>query len=222
MTDPSSPSLTRRHSFLTFPTSNNILRKTKSLRYSSSQIKRSYSEFDAIVTESIRIECNPYIQLLSQYCLLKQLFPDFPSTMLSNLLLREKGQSKIVANSLIEKGWIPDKYDRLSYLTEIPSDLLQCKYYWGKYSPSFLIELQKSSRGSYFTALSENNQFIICFTNRNNECLVESMTSPKITSYQKQIYNLSNPLSRPSTVPILNLAPALIKPARTYSPIKCK
>ena len=220
MSDQSSPSLTRRHSFLTFSKSNNILRRTKSSRSSSYEIPRSYSEFDVIANESIRFESNPYIQLLSQYCLLKQLFPDFPSTMLSNLLLREMGQSKIVANSLIEKGWIPDKSDRLSYLTEIPSDLFQCKYYWGKYTPSFLLELTKSSPGSYITALNENNQFIMCFINQNNECLVESVTSPKIANYQKQLYCLSNPLSRPSSIPILHLAPALLKPSRTFSPIQ--
>ena len=75
---------------------------------------------------------DPYIKLLSQFCLLKQLFPDFPTKMLTALLLKEEGAGKKVAKSLIKKGWNPTSDKILMYLSKSSSEVFCCNYYWGK------------------------------------------------------------------------------------------
>ena len=75
---------------------------------------------------------DPYIKLLSQFCLLKQLFPDFPTKMLTTLLLKEEGAGKKVAKSLIKKGWNPTSDKILMYLSKSSSEVFCCNYYWGK------------------------------------------------------------------------------------------
>jgi len=151
---------------------------------------------------------NPYFKLFSQFCLLKQLFPDFPTSMLSILLLREDGQAKIVAKGLMKRGWKTENKALIEKLTEQSSDLLTCGYYWGELTDSYLDQLIKNPIGSFFTALDERNNFIVCYVDDEGG-IIEECESPILVEAQKQLYQLKNPLQRPGNLPLIRLAPAL-------------
>ena len=159
---------------------------------------------------------DPYIKLLSQFCLLKQLFPDFPTKMLTTLLLKEQGAGKIVATTLIEKGWHPSVARNLAYLSKRSSEVFCCDYYWGKLDEKYLNILDNSPPGSYFSVVDEKNKFMCCFKNQEGKRVLEENASPILMDIYLTLNGLNNPLTRPKDIPLIQLAPALQAPSRNY------
>ena len=159
---------------------------------------------------------DPYIKLLSQFCLLKQVFPDFPTKMLTALLLKEEGAGKNVATTLIEKGWQPSVVRNLAYLSKRSSEVFCCNYYWGKLDEKYLDVLDNSPPGSYLSVVDEKNKFMCCFKNQQGKRVIEENVSPILMDIYLTLNGLDNPLIRPKDIPLIQLAPALQTPTRKY------
>merc|ERR1712130_749421 len=79
---------------------------------------------------------DPNTLFLDEYDRLQALFPDFPSPMMKNLLLRESGRGALVYQQLTSRGWNParkpSKRDRLARET---NSLFEVSYFWGLWRP---------------------------------------------------------------------------------------
>ena len=128
--------------------------------------------------------------------------------MLCNLLLREEGNARHVAQSLVHCGWKPDE-NLQSCLSDKANILLTLNYYWGLFEPEYIKKLKKCSVGTYFSAMINNEEFVIYFVNHKKEIVSKTTNSPFISESYKRVFSLQYPLNRPSFIPMLNLVPFL-------------
>ena len=148
--------------------------------------------------------------LCDQYTLLHSIFCEFPVNMLKILFIRENGNARMIAKNLIDKGWKPHDEFLIKSLSTITLDLLSVKYYWGELTQEYKKTLESSPVGTFFSAYNSNtNEFVICFVNHKHKVLETRSDHPNVTPNHYLIFSLKKPLSRPSCIPIMNLAPFL-------------
>ena len=177
-----------------------LLRRTNSVRIRNSAPICSFN----------RPRSMPGSSLLVQFYYLKQMFPDFPSGMILNLLFREDGNAKQVYKFLTNNGWKSQLPSSVPLLVDSPSALFTTKYYWGIFSESFMDILKQSPKGSFFTAVNDDGHFLLCFR-ISEQVLRKPIIAPNVSPESLELYSLNNPLSRPSSIKAAKLVPQLFQ-----------
>lgn len=149
-------------------------------------------------------------RLATMHLLLQTMFDDFPSNMLQTLLLREEGNAKAVAKSLVYRGWKP-RSQYMKSLHETPCKLLQIKYFWGKWKAEYGATLRTQPTGTYVSAFY-NKKPVICYVDNDGELIMKRIPFPMIIETQRREMLLSEPLSRPSSIKLPDLVPRLLLP----------
>ena len=158
------------------------------------------SKYDSKVIKSPTNE-DPKIELITQFNLLQQVFPDFPSKMLSILFFREDGNSQQLAKKLIcNYGWKPSSTDSLSLLIDEYNIIFTTDYFWGKFKSEYLSKLKKARVGSYFTAINDNDEYIVCFISQDKTLSELKILQPNIPDNISNDYSMDFPLTRPSCI----------------------
>ena len=175
------------------------LEKASSISYTSLK--------DSLSSNSTTSSHEPRLHILTQYCLLQQCFPQFPNSMITNLLFREDGNAKHVAKFLMNNGWKPYSNNFLSILSNEPNVIFTTLYFWGKLKPEYLPELRNSPVGSYFTVTDVNEEYHLCFIGCNRKLFQQKISCPYITHEIEELHSLDNPLTRPVHIVVTDLVP---------------
>ena len=142
-------------------------------------------------------------QLRYQFFILIHMFPDFPKKLMKILYLREQGNTKVVVQQLVAKGWSPSKFpDTISTSSH---DFLSIDYFWGDLKYSYVKKLRMGAPGSYFTARKEDKTYIICYLSFRRTMVCKETSSPLVQESHRKLFSLSIPLPRPSSIPIETL-----------------
>ena len=148
-------------------------------------------------------------KLTGMKLLMNNMFPKFPDSMLQVLILREDGNTKNTAKSLIKRGWKPQR-KHLKSLHKYPCPLLQIPYYWGTWKTEYIQKLKRKPNGTYITCVVKTKP-MICYI-KDKKLIMQQVSYPLVDSESILELNLSYPLSRPASVSLLDLIPRITKP----------
>ena len=139
-------------------------------------------------------------RLIADYQMLVYSFPEFPEAMLKALVIREQGNMKMVAIYLLERGWGKPS-PLLDVISNTENTHFTVHYFWGELTPSHIDKLKKQPAGSYFTALTLPKTYALYRINGQGEVQTEYLESPDIVGVPLDMTKLTNPLTRPRSIP---------------------
>ena len=148
-------------------------------------------------------------KLTGMKILMNNMFPNFPDSMLQVLILREDGNTKNTAKSLIKRGWKPQS-KHLKSLHKNPCPLLQIPYYWGTWKTEYIQKLKRKPNGTYITCVVKSKP-MICFV-KDKQIFMQQVVYPLIDPEYIIELNLSSPLERLSSISLIDLIPRISKP----------
>merc|ERR1712100_504012 len=148
-------------------------------------------------------------KLTGMKLLMNNMFPKFPDSMLQVLILREDGNTKNTAKSLIKRGWKPQR-KHLKSLHKYPCPLLQIPYYWGTWKTEYIQKLKRKPNGTYITCVVKSKP-MICFV-KDKQIFMQQVVYPLVDPEYIIELNLSSPLERLSSISLIDLIPRISKP----------
>mmetsp|Transcript_38983 Transcript_38983/g.66867 ORF Transcript_38983/g.66867 Transcript_38983/m.66867 type:complete len:243 (+) Transcript_38983:183-911(+) len=149
---------------------------------------------------------NPYRKLMSDMNTLAYLFPEFPESMMKILIIREKGNTKNVAEFLVNRGWGEDN-SIIQNLSSTISPHIEIEYFWGLDNPKYLRCLKGKETGTFFTTFSHKCQYIMHFVNHCGDVESIVVSSPSVFTQPSGAFHvsLSSAIKRPHKIPLNKL-----------------
>ena len=148
-------------------------------------------------------------KLTGMKILMNNMFPNFPDSMLQVLILREDGNTKNTAKSLIKRGWKPQR-KHLKSLHKNPCPLLQIPYYWGTWKTEYIQKLKRKPNGTYITCVVKSKP-TICFV-KDKQIFMQQILYPSVNTDCIIKFNLSSPLKRLDSISLIDLIPRISNP----------
>ena len=161
---------------------------------------------------------SPLESTVSQFNLLRLLYPNFPVPMLKSIFVKESGSGFATHKILQEYGWTTVKVmaPLVPQLTKNTSDHLSVPYFWGMAKPSHKAALsRKGQPGSFLTVIHSdpvagtNSLYAIWYLTAEREVVERVVGMPSVPDLIQKYLLLNEGFMRPNSIHQYDLLPFL-------------